>query len=305
MRIVFVTGMSGAGKRTALKVFEDAGYYCVDNLPIPLVMKFVELAVSGANGQNSNETKNGASGKGGITNIAMGVDVRSGESVSDLEAVLDAMTGMNYKYEILFLEAEDEVLVKRYKETRRNHPLAGVNRIMEGIAKEREEISFLKKHADYIIDTTTLLARELKQEIEKIFVDDEKFNNLVVTILSFGFKYGIPEDADLVFDVRFLPNPYYIDELRPMTGKDSTIREYVMGSPQAGIFLDKLTDMIEFLIPNYIIEGKNRLVIAIGCTGGKHRSVTLAGELYSRLSGHDYGLKIEHRDIDLDAKIKK
>ena len=176
---------------------------------------------------------------------------------------------------------------------------------MEGIAREREEISFLKKRADYIIDTTTLLTRELKQEIEKIFVDDENFNNLVVTILSFGFKYGIPEDADLVFDVRFLPNPYYIDELKPLTGNDAPIREFVMKWPQSGIFLDKLTDMIEFLIPNYIIEGKNRLVIAIGCTGGKHRSVTLANELYARLSGNDYGLKIEHRDIDLDARNRK
>ncbi len=290
MRIVFVTGMSGAGKRTALKVFEDAGYYCVDNLPVALVMKFVELAA--ANGSR-------------ITNIAMGVDVRSGDSFGDLETVLDNMTSMNYQYEILFLEAEDEVLVKRYKETRRNHPLAGVNRIMEGIAQERKEIGFLKKHADYIIDTTTLLTRELKQEIEKIFVDDEEFDNLVVTILSFGFKYGIPEDSDLVFDVRFLPNPYYIEELRALTGNDAPIKEYVMNSPQAAVFVDKLADMIEFLIPNYILEGKNRLVIAIGCTGGKHRSVTLANELYSRLSGHNYGLKIDHRDIDLDAKTKK
>ena len=296
MRIVFVTGMSGAGKRTALKVFEDAGYYCVDNLPVALVMKFVELVAS-----SSGQKKDGKA----IDNIAMGVDVRSGETFAGLEAVLDNMTAMNYNYEILFLEAEDETLVKRYKETRRNHPLAGDSRIMEGIAREREEISFLKKRADYIIDTTTLLTRELKQEIEKIFVDDENFNNLVVTILSFGFKYGIPEDADLVFDVRFLPNPYYIDELKPLTGNDAPIKEFVMKWPQSGIFLDKLTDMIEFLIPNYIIEGKNRLVIAIGCTGGKHRSVTLANELYARLSGNDYGLKIEHRDIDLDARNRK
>ena len=296
MRIVFVTGMSGAGKRTALKVFEDAGYYCVDNLPVELVMKFVELAVSSNGHRKDGKT---------IENIAMGVDVRSGESFAGLEPVLDEMSACNYKYEILFLEAEDEVLVKRYKETRRNHPLAGVDRIMEGIAREREEISFLKKRADYIIDTTTLLTRELRQELEKIFVDDENFNNLVITILSFGFKYGIPEDADLVFDVRFLPNPFYIDELKPLTGNDQAIKDYVMKSPQAGIFLDKLTDMIEFLIPNYIIEGKNRLVIAIGCTDGKHRSVTLANGLYERLSGHAYGLKIEHRDIDLDSKTKK
>ncbi len=289
MRIVVVTGMSGAGKRTALKVLEDAGYYCVDNLPIMLVTKFVELAGSGSD----------------IKNIAMGVDVRSGESFKDFEAVLKTMKSMKYKYEILFLEAEDDVLVKRYKETRRNHPLAGENRIMEGIKQEREEIAFLKKQADYIIDTSTLLTRELKQEMEKIFVNDEKFNSLVVTILSFGFKYGIPEDADLVFDVRFLPNPYYIEELKPLTGNDRPIQDFVMGYEQSHVFLEKLVDMVNFLIPNYVLEGKNRLVIAIGCTGGKHRSVTLANELYGRLSNHDYGLKIEHRDIDLDAKTKK
>ena len=293
MRIVFVTGMSGAGKRTALKVFEDAGYYCVDNLPVALVMKFVELAAS-----SSGQKKDGKA----IDNIAMGVDVRSGETFVGLEAVLDNMTAMNYNYEILFLEAEDETLVKRYKETRRNHPLAGDNRIMEGIAREREEISFLKKRADYIIDTTTLLTRELKQEIEKIFVDDENFNNLVVTILSFGFKYGIPEDADLVFDVRFLPNPYYVEGLRNLTGNDKEIQDYVMQFDTASEFLDKLEDMLRFLIPNYVLEGKNSLVIAIGCTGGKHRSVTLANAISERLSGMEYGIKTEHRDIDKDRK---
>lgn len=290
MRMVIVTGMSGAGKRTALKVFEDAGYYCVDNLPIMLVMKFVELAAAGGSG---------------IGNIAMGVDVRSGGSFGELESVLDRMTAMDFKYEILFLEAEDEVLLKRFKETRRNHPLAGEMRIMEGINRERDEIAFLKKRADYIIDTSTLLTRELKQELEKIFLNDGEFSNLVVTVISFGFKYGIPGDADLLFDVRFLPNPYYIDELKRLTGNDAPVRDYVMGFDEARVFLDKLSDMLDFLIPNYISEGKNRLVIAVGCTGGKHRSVTLANALFDKLQGHDYGLKIEHRDIDLDAKTKK
>lgn len=290
MRIVIVTGMSGAGKRTALKVFEDAEYYCVDNLPVDLLPKFVELAMAGNNK---------------IENIAMGIDVRSGESFPNLDGILDELDAKGYKYDILFLEAEDEVLVKRYKETRRNHPLAGVDRIMEGINRERLEIDFLKHRANCIIDTSTLLTRELKQEIEKIFFENENFNNLVVTILSFGFKYGIPEDADLVFDVRFLPNPYYIDELRPLTGNDKPIRDYVMKAEQAGIFLDKTADLLDFLIPNYILEGKNRLVVAVGCTGGKHRSVTLANELYRRLSGQQVGLKIDHRDIDLDTKTKK
>ena len=182
---------------------------------------------------------------------------------------------------------------------------AGEMRIIDGINRERDEIAFLKKRADYIIDTSTLLTRELKQELEKIFVNNGGFSNLVVTVISFGFKYGIPEDADLLFDVRFLPNPYYIDELKRLTGNDSPVRDYVMGFEEAQTFLDKLSDMLDFLIPNYISEGKNRLVIAVGCTGGKHRSVTLANALFEKLQGHDYGLKIEHRDIDLDAKTKK
>lgn len=289
MRTVIVTGMSGAGKRTALKVLEDAGYYCVDNLPVPLVMKFLELAKSGKD----------------VKNIALGVDVRSGDDLGDLAEVLDTMKTLGDPYEILFLEAENDVLVKRYKETRRNHPLAGPLRIIEGIKSEREEIAFLKERADYIIDTSTLLTRELKQELEKIFVQDEEFDNLMITILSFGFKHGIPDDADLVFDVRFLPNPYYIDELRKLTGNDAPVRDYVMSQPQATEFLNKLTDMIQFLIPNYVLEGKNRLVIAIGCTGGQHRSVTLANALYDRLQAGSYGIKIDHRDIALDAKIKQ
>ena len=290
MRIVVVTGMSGAGMRTALKVLEDAGYYCVDNLPVELVLKFLELAV--------NNSRN-------ISNIAMCVDVRVGENFGEFATVLSAMDKMGYEYDILFLEAEDEVLVKRYKETRRNHPLAGEHRIMEGILQEREEIAFLKEKADYIIDTSTLLTRELKQELEKIFVEDENFNNLMVTVLSFGFKYGIPVDADLVCDVRFLPNPYYFDEMRPLTGNDALVHDYVMGFKEAEEFLVKLTDMINFLIPNYILEGKNRLVIGIGCTGGKHRSVTIANELFSRLEGNNFGVKVEHRDIELDAIRKK
>ena len=290
MRIVVVTGMSGAGMRTALKVLEDAGYYCVDNLPVELVLKFLELAV--------NNSRN-------ISNIAMCVDVRVGENFGEFATVLSAMDKMGYEYDILFLEAEDEVLVKRYKETRRNHPLAGEHRIMEGILQEREEIAFLKEKADYIIDTSTLLTRELKQELEKIFVEDENFNNLMVTVLSFGFKYGLPVDADLVFDVRFLPNPYYFDEMRPLTGNDALVHDYVMGFKEAEEFLAKLTDMINFLIPNYILEGKNRLVIGIGCTGGKHRSVTIANELFSRLEGNNFGVKVEHRDIELDAIRKK
>lgn len=291
MRFVIVTGMSGAGKSTALKMLEDMGYFCVDNLPIPLISKFAELTFKQTTGVN---------------NVALGVDVRSGQALNELESVLEEMVSNGFNYEILFLNASDEVLVKRYKETRRSHPLAGAGRVDQGIKKERSRLDFLKDQADYIIDTSQLLTRELKSELDKIFVKNEGFNSLFITVLSFGFKYGIPSDADLVFDVRFLPNPYYIDELKEKTGNESEIQEYVMGFEAAHEFLKKLEDMIKFLIPNYIMEGKNQLVIAIGCTGGKHRSVTLANKLYERLSSDsEYGLKVEHRDIQKDSLRKR
>lgn len=287
MRLVIVTGMSGAGKATALKILEDAGYFCVDNLPVSFVDKFAEVT---------------ASGNGEITKLALGIDSRSGKSLERMEQVLDHMTAQGMEYEILFLDAADDVLVKRYKETRRIHPLAESGRIEQGIAVERERMAFLKKHADYIIDTSKLLVRELKQEMDKIFVQNSEFKSLMITVLSFGFKYGIPNDADLVFDVRFLPNPYYYEELRKFTGNDKEIQDFVMGYDIAHEFLDKLDDMIRFLVPNYVLEGKNQLVIAIGCTGGKHRSVTLANKLYERLQNQkDYGVKLEHRDIEKDA----
>ena len=291
MRLVIVTGMSGAGRTTALKMLEDAGYFCVDNLPVPFIEKFAELT---------------ASGNSDITKVAIGVDVRSGKSLSELEEILERMTLHGLNYEILFLDASDEVLVKRYKETRRMHPLAASGRIEDGIVRERERLVFLKKHADYIIDTSKLLTRELKQELDKIFVQNRAFKNLMITVLSFGFKYGIPSDADLVFDVRFLPNPYYYEDLRKLTGNDQKIQDFVMGYDMAHVFLDKLEDMIRFLIPNYVLEGKNQLVIAVGCTGGKHRSVTLANKLYERLKKQsDYGVKLEHRDIGKDAAVGK
>ncbi|HAR02727.1 MAG TPA: RNase adapter RapZ, partial [Eubacterium sp.] len=237
-----------------------------------------------------------------VSKVAVGIDVRNGSGIDAIPQTLEQLRQKNFPYEILFLDAEDEVLVKRYKETRRNHPLAGSERINKGIVLEREKLQYLKDNADYIIDTSQLLTRELKIELEKIFVQNEDYKNLFITILSFGFKYGIPSDSDIVMDVRFLPNPYYVDGLRAKTGNDKEIQDYVMQFPEANEFIDKLDDMIKFLIPNYISEGKNQLVISIGCTGGKHRSVTLANELYKRLSGcNDYGLKIEHRDIGKDA----
>ena len=290
MRIVIVTGMSGAGKSTVLKMFEDIGYYCVDNMPVALVEKFVDIAVAG----NSE-----------LKNIALGVDIRSGQAFGGFDSVLDRLSAAGVKYEILFLDCADNVLVKRYKETRRSHPLAVGGRIDKGIALEREAIDFLKKKSDYIIDTSSLLTRDLRQEIERIFVNDEKYNNLFVTILSFGFKYGIPADADLVFDVRFLPNPFYIQELKEMTGNDEPVSSYVMSFEESRTFLKKLVDMLEFLIPHYIKEGKNSLVISIGCTGGKHRSVTLTNALYNALGKDGHTLLLKHNDIEKDSRHKK
>ncbi len=290
MRFVIVTGVSGAGKTTALKILEDARYFCVDNLPIPLLEKFAVLMASQEEGQN----------------VALGMDARSGQSLEELEQVLDRMKEAGYSFEILFLDARDQILVKRYKETRRSHPLARGGRVDDGIRQERKKMQFLRDRADFIIDTTHLLTRELKEEVEKIFVDHGEFHNLMISVLSFGFKYGIPADADLVFDVRFLPNPYYIDELRPQTGMEDGVFQYVMQSETAQTFADKLEDMVKFLIPNYVREGKTSLVIAIGCTGGKHRSVTLARVLYERLlKKREYGLRLEHRDIGKDCMVKK
>lgn len=291
MRCIVVTGMSGAGKSTALKMLEDAGYFCVDNLPALLVPKLGELLVVPGTELNK---------------IALGMDIRSGQGIEDLKQSLEALDRMGIKYEVLFLEASDETLVKRYKETRRSHPLAAGGRVDDGIRREREQMAFLKKRADYLVDTSRMLTRELRAELHKIFVENQAFKNLYITVLSFGFKYGIPGDADLVFDVRFLPNPYYIEELRPKSGNDPEVRDYVMANDTARQFLEKLTDMIRFLIPNYVSEGKTQLVIAIGCTGGKHRSVTLANALYGELAKEekDYGIRIEHRDIGKDAVTK-
>lgn len=291
MKIIIVTGMSGAGKSTALNVLEDEGYYCVDNMPISLMPKFAELA----DGHNQDK---------GYNNIALGIDIRSGHSLAEIDSVLDYMKEKKYEYTIVFLESSDEVLIKRYKETRRAHPLAKDGRVDKAIMLEREQLKFLKQRADVIIDTSQLLTREFKEELEKIVLGRKEFNNLMVTVLSFGFKYGIPSDADIVFDVRFLPNPYYVEELRPLTGNDKKIQDYVMKAPEAEEFLERVDGLIQFLLPNYVKEGKSSLVIAVGCTGGKHRSVTLANAIAKRLSKTPYGCKVEHRDIEKDSKRK-
>ncbi len=285
MRFVIVTGMSGAGKSTALKTLEDIGFFCVDNLPVMLIEKFAEISHDD---------------KLEVDNVAIGIDIRSGEALGKLSICLEELKRRNYNYEILFLDANEKALVKRFKETRRKHPLSKGGRINEGIAREREKIEFLKQRADYIIDTSTLLTRELNTELEKIFIKGEVYNNIIITLMSFGFKYGIPRDSDLVFDARFLPNPYYVPELRPLTGNDAPVAEMVSGCDEYKMFMDKLMDMLTSLLPLYKREGKNQLVISVGCTGGKHRSVTVVNDLFKRFESLPYTSRIYHRDITKD-----
>ena len=285
MRLVIVTGISGAGKVTALKIFEDNGYYCVDNLPIDLIESFADILFGQTNEKNK---------------VAIGVDIRSGKNLEKMSEVLKNMKAKEQNYEILFLDCNNNTLIKRFKETRRSHPMGDRDSVENEINEERAKLEFLREQADYIIDTSNLLVKELRGEIEKIFVLNRDYRNLFVTIMSFGFKHGVPADCDLVFDVRFLPNPYYVPELKHKTGNQKEVQDYVLNSPVSHEFLNKLVDMIKFLIPNYIEEGKNQLVIGIGCTGGHHRSVTIANELYNQLNSSyaSYGIRLSHRDID-------
>ena len=289
MRFVIVTGMSGAGKSSALKTLEDAGYFCVDNLPVALLDKFADMLLD--------ETAK-------IENVALGIDIRNGRGIGELAHKLKEIEAAGIKYEILYLNASNRILLKRYKETRRNHPLSRDGRVEDGIAKEREIMKFLQDQATYVIDTSQLLTRELKEEIDRIFVDGEEGERFQIAVVSFGFKHGIPADVDLVFDVRFLPNPYYDLNLRPLTGNDKPIQDFVMKHEESVEFLDKLDDMMRFLIPNYIKEGKYNLVIGIGCTGGKHRSVTITNKLAERLKQLPYSVKEEDSGVHFMMKLK-
>ncbi|MGI6621577.1 MAG: RNase adapter RapZ [Clostridiaceae bacterium] len=287
MELLIITGMSGAGKSLCVKYFEDIGYFCVDNLPPSLIPKFAEVTLQG---------------KSPIEKIALIIDIRGGAMFLDLIPALLTLDEMDIKYKILFLDASDAVLVKRFKESRRMHPLSQDGRLIEGIKQEREILKPMKEKADYIIDTSSLSPRQLKEAIVEHFVEGKLFKGIIINIVSFGFKYGIPIDGDLVFDVRFIPNPYYIPELKPMTGMEPDVIEYVMGFTESRTFLNKLVDMVNFLLPLYVKEGKSQLVIGIGCTGGKHRSVTIANKLYDRLKRKGVSAVIEHRDIDRDDK---
>lgn len=289
MRFVIITGLSGAGKSQAVKHMEDFGFYCIDNLPPTLIPKFAELCHQS---------------QGTLNKVALVIDIRGGMFFDDLFSSLEDLEKLGYNYEILFLDASNKTLIKRFKETRRTHPLLADGSISEGIALEREKLKYLKERATNIIDTTNLIPSQLKIELKNIYVEGNRPDNLIISIVSFGFKHGIPLEADLVFDVRFLPNPYYIEDLRELTGDDAVVRDYVMDSPTSGEFLNKLKDMVSFLIPHYIKEGKNQLVIAIGCTGGRHRSVTIAHILCGHLKEEGYRVVMSNRDSTLHKKRK-
>ena len=281
MEFVIMTGMSGAGKTVALKTMEDLGYYCVDNMPVLLIPKFLEILQEGSHQK-----------------AAIVVDIRNADQLSALRSLLEEREQDDNEYRILFLDASDQTLIKRFKETRRAHPLSADGHVEDGIRKEREALGWLKKRADYVLDTSTMLTRDLRQQLEQIFSRNASFRNLYVTILSFGYKYGIPQDADMVFDVRFLPNPYYVEELRAKTGLMQEVRDFVMQNEDSLEFMQRLNGLLDFLIPRFIEEGKNQLIIAFGCTGGRHRSVTVAEAVYAHLKENaDYGLKIEHSCI--------
>ena len=308
MRLILVTGMSGSGKSSVLHMLEDTGYFCVDNLPTELIPKFVELmmdrtdkmekAALGVDIRSIEGSEAHGGTTGGGTDSPDAGELQEERKLS-LKETLKELKAKGYTFEILFLDASTPVLVKRYKETRRTHPLADESvRIDDAIELERSRLHFLKEEADYIIDTSQMLVRDLRGEVDKILAKRGTYTSFFITILSFGFKYGIPLDCDLVMDVRFLPNPFYVDSLRHKTGNDPDVASFVMASGEGDVFLDQFCDMLMFLLPRYQKEGKNQLVIGIGCTGGRHRSVTIANALRDRLQGTIYGVKTDHRDID-------
>ena len=287
MRFIIVTGLSGAGKSEATNALEDMGYFCVDNLPPKLINKFAEVCKQS---------------QGSIDKVALVMDIRGGIFFDDLFESLSELSREQFQYEILFLDTSDEVLVKRFKEKRRSHPLAPGGRVITGIELERQKLREVKDKADVIIDTSKYAIKDLREEMARKFGDKEMpEKQMAITILSFGFKYGIPVDSDLVFDVRFIPNPFYIPELKPFSGNDEPVKNYVMDQIETQTFLEKANDMFEFLIPNYQKEGKRQLIISIGCTGGRHRSVAIANSIYETLHSNNHDVYVEHRDIKEDV----
>ncbi len=285
MEIIIVTGMSGAGKSTALHMLEDADFFCVDNLPLALFDSFAELSMSA---------------KEERPKIVLGADVRSGVSAGELREVRKKLEERGIRVRVLFLDAGDEALLRRYKETRRVHPLMGeAGTIEAAISLERGRMAGIREGADHVIDTTHLLTRDLQNRLYDMLLSGGGYNNLNVTLMTFGYKYGLPEECDFVFDVRFLPNPYYEQDLKRLTGEDPAVRDYVLKNAAAEKFLDDLSAMVRFLIPEFVRAGRNRIMIGIGCTGGRHRSVSVATALYEKLEGEaGCGLNLLHRDMD-------
>lgn len=282
VRLVIITGMSGAGKTQVVRAMEDLGYFCVDNLPPMLIPKFAELCAQSA---------------GRVNKVGLVVDIRGREFFDTLVQNLEELEKQGHRYEMLFLEASDETLIRRYKETRRRHPMAPHGRISEGIARERERVDQVRGRATQIIDTSESSTADLREKITALFTSEHEFQRMNITVVSFGFKYGIPLDADMVFDVRFLPNPFYVESLRRKSGAVPEVGEYIWKWPITQQFMEKVSDFVEFLVPNYIKEGKSQLIIAIGCTGGMHRSVFVAGKIYENLKKKGYKVNLDHRDV--------
>ena len=282
-RMVIITGLSGAGKSLALKVLEDIGFFCVDNLPITLFPKFLELCAQSSEG---------------ITRVAIVVDVREGEFLKDIASTLEELKRKGYKTEILFLESNDEVIIRRFKETRRRHPLAGEGSLLDGIRLEREKLNLLKSMSDKIIDTSELTVHRLKEILNNYFYSLSKDAKVTINLVSFSYKYGLPSDADIVLDVRFLPNPFFEEGLKELTGNDKKVQDYILNNKETKVFLSKIISFIEYLFPLYVKEGKPYITVAIGCTGGRHRSVCIVNHLNMCLKGEKYVINKRHRDVD-------
>jgi UPF0042 nucleotide-binding protein len=281
-RFVIITGLSGAGKSFAIKCFEDMGYFCVDNLPTTIIPMFADLCAQSTRA---------------IRRIALGIDVREGEYLAHLVEILQELKARGYPTEVLFLEAGDESLVRRYHETRRRHPLAGGGNVLDGIRAERKAMAHVREIADRIVDSSGLTVHQLKQLLVDFYGATTSRSSFTVSLVSFGYKHGIPYDSDLVFDVRFLPNPHFVEGLRALDGRDPAVREFVLKHEESRQLLERLKDLLKFLLPFYQREGKAYLTVAIGCTGGRHRSVALVEELRSFLEAQGFPLNVTHRDL--------
>lgn len=284
MRFIIVTGLSGAGKTQAIREIEDLGYFCIDNMPPQFIQKFGEIC------KQTN---------GNVDNVAFVIDIRGRQFFNYIDSVLSWLEDNSIDYRLLFLDCSNEVLVRRYKETRRIHPLSYNGKVLNGIISERKKLEFLKNKADFIIDTSDLRVKDLKDNVRKFISNGNIYSEFVVEVISFGYKYGIPIESDLVFDVRFIENPFYVNSLKKFSGLDKNVKDFVLSKEEASIFLNKICDLIKFLVPNYIKEGKRQLIIGIGCTGGMHRSVAISEEICNKLHKYeDCRFIIRHRDLE-------